>query len=97
MAGQRVVGWACTDEWMEVCSALSTHHRDPESSAALASLASAYARIRLWQARGKVPIAIETTANLVNALLSERMHKYPLHTQSLLLSFAIVRLAGAVS
>jgi hypothetical protein len=91
MAVPRVVGWTSAREWLDVYDALFRPQSETDSLGSASSLCKAYSCIRLWQTRGKVPIAIDTTANFVNALLAETVYHYPLHTQSLLYSFAIVR------
>ena len=60
----RLVPWVDTEEWLRV--------REQVCSSDTADLQAGHTRLRVWHARGKLPIAVENTLHLLNAVLGER-------------------------
>jgi len=70
----RLAPWASIAEWRAVCDALapsstSTSRDDEDSEAAVAR---ALSTVRAWRARGRAPLAVETTAALLETMSRDR-------------------------
>ena len=98
----RLVPWSCWSEWSEVKHLLVDAH-DSHSNARGLDLVSS------WRARGRVPLSVEATAELVQirnqmsssssspSSSSSSSSSVPAHVHRLTLSMALVRLVNGVS
>jgi len=73
----RLAPWASIAEWRAVCDALapststSSASRDDDEDSE-AAVARALSSVRAWRARGRAPLAVETTAALLETMSRDR-------------------------